>query len=89
MRELGEGLAPTARLSSPPGACQGKNSWKSENVGYRGPAPPPGKPHHYHFKVYALDAVLKLVPGLEKAALLKAIEGHVIGQAELVGIYER
>src|SRR5262245_55225993 len=56
---------------------------------YRGPAPPPGKPHHYHFVVYALDADLGLKPGLTRADLLAAIRGHVIGQGELVATYER
>ena len=57
--------------------------------GYRGPAPPPGKPHHYTFTVYALDAPLDVKEGLTKAALLKAMEGHIIGQGQLVGLYER
>ena len=56
---------------------------------YRGPAPPPGKPHHYTFTVYALDADLALAEGLTKADLLKAMEGHIIGQGALVSIYER
>lgn len=56
---------------------------------YRGPAPPPGKPHHYHFKVYAIDAVLDLRPGLTKAELLDAIKSHVVGEGELVAVYER
>jgi Raf kinase inhibitor-like YbhB/YbcL family protein len=56
---------------------------------YRGPAPPPGKPHHYHFVVYAIDAALNLKPGLNRAELLDAIKGHVVGQGELVAIYER
>ncbi len=57
--------------------------------GYRGPAPPPGKPHHYTFTVYALDAPLDAAEGLTKAALLKALEGHNNGQGQLVGLYER
>ncbi len=57
--------------------------------GYRGPAPPPGKPHHYTFTVYALDAPLDAGEGLNKATLLKAMEGHIIGQGQLVGLYER
>jgi hypothetical protein len=56
--------------------------------GYRGPAPPPGSPHHYHFMVYALDNV-DLQPGLDRNALLKAIEGHTLAQGEIVGLYER
>jgi Raf kinase inhibitor-like YbhB/YbcL family protein len=57
--------------------------------GYRGPAPPPGSPHHYHFNVYALSAPLEAGTGLDKAALLKAMEGKVIAQGEIVGIYQK
>jgi len=89
IRELTEGIARAERLASLKGACQGKNTWNRDNLGYRGPAPPPGKPHRYFFKLYALDTVLTLPPGLDKNAVLKAIEGHVIGQAELIGVYER
>jgi hypothetical protein len=56
--------------------------------GYRGPAPPPGSPHHYHFMVYALDNV-GLAPGLDRNGLLKAVEGHILAQGEIVGLYER
>jgi Raf kinase inhibitor-like YbhB/YbcL family protein len=57
--------------------------------GYRGPAPPPGKPHHYTFKVYALDAPLDAKEGMTKDDLLKAMEGKIVAQGELVGVYER
>jgi Raf kinase inhibitor-like YbhB/YbcL family protein len=69
------------------GAIQGVSGFRRPI--YRGPAPPPGKPHHYHFVVYALDADLGLKPGLTRADLLAAINGHVIGRGELVSIYER
>jgi Raf kinase inhibitor-like YbhB/YbcL family protein len=69
------------------GAIQGVSGFR--RAIYRGPAPPPGKPHHYHFVVYALDAALPLKPGLTRADLLAAINGHVIGQGEIVSIYER
>ena len=55
---------------------------------YRGPAPPPGTPHHYHFTVYALDSALDLQEGLNKAALLQAMQGHIVAQGELVGVFE-
>ena len=57
--------------------------------GYRGPAPPPGTPHHYHFTVYALNAPLDVKEGLDKAALLKAMEGKIAAQGEIVGLYQR
>ena len=70
------------------GMRQGKNSWGS--VGYRGPAPPKGHGvHHYHFKLYALDEALDLVPGLDKHDLMMAMSGHILGQSELVGTYQR
>ena len=59
-------------------------------IGYRGPAPPKGHGlHHYHFKLFALDGPLDLAPGVDKAALLAAIEGHVIAEGELIGTYQR
>jgi Raf kinase inhibitor-like YbhB/YbcL family protein len=57
--------------------------------GYRGPAPPRGAPHHYHFKVYALSEALNVQPGLDKAGLLKAMEGKVVAQGEIVGVFGR
>jgi Raf kinase inhibitor-like YbhB/YbcL family protein len=69
------------------GAIQGISGFRRPI--YRGPAPPPGTPHHYHFVVYALDADLGLKPGLTRADLLAAMRGHVIAQGELVAIYER
>ena len=83
-------LAMDATLTAPPeiaGAIQGMSGFR--RAGYRGPAPPPGKPHHYTFTVYALDAELPLAEGLTKADLLKAMEGHIVGQGALVSIYER
>ena len=69
------------------GAIQGLNGWRRPY--YRGPAPPAGTPHLYHFKVYALDTELGLEPGLDREDLLRAMEGHIIGQGELVPVYER
>jgi len=90
-RELPEGIPPDKQLSAPVAAMQGKNSWSSgQTIGYRGPAPPKGHgTHHYHFKLYALDAMLGLKPGADKPALLKAMAGHVLAEGELVGTYER
>ncbi len=61
----------------------------SRKTGYHGPCPPPGKPHRYFFKVYALDSDLRLKPGSDKAALEAAMEGHVLAEAELMGTYRR
>jgi Raf kinase inhibitor-like YbhB/YbcL family protein len=81
-------IDPTAAMPSEiAGAVQGMSGFRRPI--YRGPAPPPGKPHHYHFKVLAIDAVLDLKPGLTKAELLEAVKGHIVGEGELVAIYER
>jgi len=64
----------------------GTNSWS--RTGYGGPCPPSGT-HRYYFKLYALDTNLDLDPGVKKDALLAAMEGHIIGQAELMGTYSR
>ncbi len=69
------------------GAVQGLSGFRRPF--YRGPAPPPGKVHHYHFVVYALDLVPDLKPGLTRGDLLDAIKGHILGQGELVATYER
>ncbi len=90
VRELPEGLPTDATLEKPVKAMQGKNSWPDgRTVGYRGPAPPPGKIHHYHFKLYALGRELDLGAGADKAALLKAMAGSILAWGEVVGTYER
>ena len=85
---LVEGVPPMLRPGYPATAVQGKNSWGS--AGYRGPAPPKGHGvHRYFFKLYALDQALDLPEGLDKAGLVKAIQGHIVSQAELMGTYQR
>ena len=87
---LPEGVPRGPRLKAPAGGLQGKNSWDSDNIGYRGPLPPKGHGRHrYYFKLYALDVQLSLEPGLSKDALLKKIEGHVLAQGQLMSTYER
>jgi Raf kinase inhibitor-like YbhB/YbcL family protein len=65
---------------------EGKND--TGQTGYFGPKPPPGRPHHYHFKVYALDKELELPPGASKQQVMEAIQYHVLARGELVGVYE-
>jgi hypothetical protein len=87
---LPEGIPFDPTDSMPPGltgAMQGSNGWGLSM--YRGPAPPGGAVHHYDFAVFALDAELDLPPGLTRAELLGAIEGHVIGQGNMVPLYRR
>jgi len=71
----------------PPAAKQGTTSFG--RVGYGGPCPPPGNPHHYYFKLYALDTELGLSEGESLDNLNEAIHGHVIEEAQLVGLYQR
>ena len=82
---LPEGLEKQDQLSN--GVLQGRNDFR--RIGYGGPCPPPGKPHRYFFKLYALDAKLSLKPGATKAELEQEMKGHILGQAELVGRYGR
>jgi len=85
---IAEGVHPKPAPSFPSGAIQGKNSWGT--IGYRGPAPPKGHGvHRYHFRLYALDAPLSVAVGIDKPGLLKAMQGHILAEAELVGIYQR
>ncbi len=72
--------------SIPEGAVEGMTSFGKH--GYGGPCPPGGT-HRYFFKLYALDTVLSLSSNSGKNDLLNAMEGHIIDQAELVGIYSR
>ena len=70
---------------------EGQNSWRTgRTTGYRGPAPPKGHGvHHYHFRLYALDAALRLPPAKDKAAVLRAAQGHILAETEIVATYER
>jgi hypothetical protein len=70
----------------PAGAREGKNDW--ERTGYGGPCPPIGQ-HRYFHKLYALDVLLPDLKQPVKAVLLKAMEGHVLEEAELIGTYQK
>jgi Raf kinase inhibitor-like YbhB/YbcL family protein len=84
-RDLAEGIAKQEQL--PGGALQGRNDFGK--IGYGGPCPPPGKPHRYFFKLYALDAKLDLKAGARKADVERAMQGHILAQAEWMGRYSR
>jgi Raf kinase inhibitor-like YbhB/YbcL family protein len=68
------------------GARQGKNDFGK--IGYGGPCPPSGT-HRYYFKIYALDKELDSKPGISKKELLKAMEGHILAEGQLMGRYKR
>ena len=84
LRELTEGAEELTKLTPPP--KQGMNGFKKPY--YQGPCPPAGKPHHYHFKLYALNVQLMLQEGAPKQDVELAMKGHILDQAELVGIYQ-
>jgi Raf kinase inhibitor-like YbhB/YbcL family protein len=86
---LDEGAAKKETLpnGAKQGLCWGVDEF--DRVGYYGPCPPPGKPHRYFFKLYALDKRLDLAARATKDELLKAMKGHVLAQADLVGLYQR
>ena len=69
------------------GTHQGMNDFT--RIGYGGPCPPPGKPHRYFFKLFALDIRLDLKAGATRDELEHAMKGHVLAQAELMGRYGR
>lgn len=70
----------------PDGTRQGSNDW--QRSGYGGPCPPIGR-HRYFHKLYALDVSLPDLGVASKAQLLKLMQGHIIAEAELIGLYQR
>jgi Raf kinase inhibitor-like YbhB/YbcL family protein len=88
-RGFPEGLSKSEKLDS--GAIQGK-CWGVDSfsrTGYHGPCPPPGAPHRYYFRLYALDEKLSLPAGASKNEVLAAMEGHLLAEAQLMGRYSR
>jgi Raf kinase inhibitor-like YbhB/YbcL family protein len=85
VRELPEGVPARETVTSI--GVQGTNDFRK--IGYGGPCPPRGPAHRYLFKLYALDAELTLPARKTKTDVLNAMEGHVLGQAELMGRYQR
>jgi Raf kinase inhibitor-like YbhB/YbcL family protein len=71
----------------PDGSRQGKNTL--QKTGFTPPMPPTHKPHRYYFKLYALDSMLDLEPRCSKKELLAVIEGHVLAEGQLMGIYQK
>lgn len=82
---LDEGVQAAPQL--PGGAIQGKNGFGK--IGYGGPCPPRGRPHHYRFTLYALDALLRPAPGASKKQALAAMHGHILEQTQLVGLFQK
>ena len=84
-RGLAENIAKKDAL--PNGARQGTNSF--EQVGYGGPCPPPGKAHHYHFQLFALDTEVNIPGVVTHDRLESAMQGHIVAEAEIIGTFQR
>jgi hypothetical protein len=84
-RQLPEGVPGNRDMQG--GGLQGVNDFP--RIGYGGPCPPPGKPHRYFFKLYALDTTLNLQAGAQKKHVEQAMKGHVLAEAQWMGRYSR
>jgi Raf kinase inhibitor-like YbhB/YbcL family protein len=82
---LAEGVQPKKTMGD--GSAQGKNDFG--RIGYGGPSPPPGKPHRYFFRLYALKEKLPLAAGASRRELDKAMEGKILAAVEVFGTYRR
>jgi Raf kinase inhibitor-like YbhB/YbcL family protein len=84
-RKLPEAISGNDQM--PDGARQGTNDFS--RTGYTGPCPPPGRPHRYFIRFYALDSKLNLRPAATRRELDAAMKGHILAQATLMGRYQR
>jgi Raf kinase inhibitor-like YbhB/YbcL family protein len=82
---LAAGVPQTAEI--PGGGKNGINGF--DHIGYNGPCPPPGKMHHYHFRLFATDSTLTSGDNADASAVESAMNGHVLATAELIGTFER
>ena len=85
VRQLTEGLPEKAEIADL--GKQGVND--TRETGYFGPCPPPGKPHRYYFKIFALDRMLDLPSGSSHAQVNRAMQGHILDSGSLMGTYRR
>jgi Raf kinase inhibitor-like YbhB/YbcL family protein len=83
--DIPEGASSAGNL--PRGAAEGLNNFS--NLGYGGPCPPGTAPHHYMFRLYALDLSDRLPPGMTKSQLAAAVKGHVLAEGKMSGLYVR
>ena len=85
MRDLPEGVAPRPTLQDD--IAQGQNDFGQ--LGYGGPQPPGDETHKYHFHLYALDSGFDAEPGLSKGDLLERMQGHILAEGQMFGIYRK
>ena len=85
IQQLHESTSKDAQLTN--GARQGQNDFRK--LGYNGPCPPPGKPHRYYFKLFALDGDLDVKPGASRTEFESAMKPHVLAQTDVMGRYGR
>jgi Raf kinase inhibitor-like YbhB/YbcL family protein len=84
-RELPEGIPHREGLGN--GTRQGRNDFGK--LGYNGPKPPPGRPHRYQFKLFALDRLLDVTASDSRNHVVNAMRGHVLAETQLTGTYRR
>jgi Raf kinase inhibitor-like YbhB/YbcL family protein len=85
---LPQGVPSAQQIIAPVAADQGLNSRRQ--MGYTPPAPPAhDPPHHYHFRLFALNQPVPMQPGMDASQVLTAIRGHVLAEADLTGVYGR
>lgn len=84
-QKLAKGIPKKEKLAD--GSLQGMTDFG--RAGYGGPCPPPGKPHRYFFKIYAIDKLLDLPSGASKGDVEAAMKGHILAKGELIGKYAR
>ncbi len=75
----------SAQMHLPPGSSQGINNFGA--IGYGGPCPPPGRPHRYVFRIYALNARLDFPAGMTRVQFDAAIRGHILASGSTMAIY--
>jgi len=84
-KNLSKGIPGNKTLAD--GSRHGKTDF--DRMGYGGPCPPPGKPHRYYFRIYALDKIIDLPPGATSTELEKTMSGHILAKGEIMGKYSR
>lgn len=89
--ELKEGFAKRESFAdgTRQGLCWGVTEDQFNRVGYYGPCPPQGPDHRYYFKLYALDTILEVPAKANKFQIEKAMQGHILAQAQIMGQYGR